>query len=211
MTSRQLEQGGVPTIVLTGGPCAGKSALIAKLPPLIETRLGWHAITIPETVAWMGGNGMRREDFPDVTTFQSMQTRIQASHEDDAMQAARSMGNGNVLILMDRAIPDAAAYLPDNGYRRVLAANGLTKGQVMGRYDVVIFLHSVACRHGQLYRAQGNSMRIERNAIDAERADERTLMAYATHPHVREIADTETIDAKMEQVMEAVADVLSAV
>ena len=86
MTRRQREQG-IPIIVLTGGPCAGKSALIAKLPPLIEARLGWHAITIPETVAWMGNNGMRREDFPDVATFQSMQTRIQVSHEDDAMQA----------------------------------------------------------------------------------------------------------------------------
>lgn len=210
MTRRQREQG-IPIIVLTGGPCAGKSALIAKLPPLIEARLGWHAITIPETVAWMGSNGMHREDFPDIATFQSMQTRMQVSHEDDAMEAARSMGNGNVLILMDRAIPDAAAYLSDNGYRRVLAENGLTAGQVMGRYDVVIFLHSVACRHRQLYRAQGNSMRIERDATYAERADERTLMAYATHPHVREIADTETIEEKTELVMEAVADVLSAV
>lgn len=210
MTERQRERC-IPTIVLTGGPCAGKSALIANLPPLIEARLGWHVITVPETVAWMGSNGMRREDFQDIITFQSVQTAIQASHEDDAMEAAMAMGGGNVLVLMDRAILDAAAYLTDDGYRRVLAANGMTDEQVMRRYDVVIFLHSVACGHERLYHARGNAMRLERDASDAARADVRTLRAYAAHPHVIEIADTETIGEKTERAMEAVATVLSSV
>lgn len=210
MTRQQREQD-IPTIVLTGGPCAGKSVLIANLPPLIEARLGWHVITVPETVAWMGSNGMRREDFPDIVTFQSVQTAIQASHEDDTMKAAQAMGDGNVLVLMDRAIPDAAAYLTDDEYRRVLATNGMAEAQVMRRYDAVIFLHSVACGHERLYRARGNAMRLERDASDAARADVRTLRAYAAHPHVIEIADTETIGEKTERVMEAMSTMLPSV
>lgn len=211
MTGRKQERG-IPKIVLTGGPCAGKSILIANLPPLIEARLGWHVITVPETVAWMGNNGMRREDFPDIATFQSVQTAIQASHEDDAMKAVQAMGDGgNVFVLMDRAIPDAAAYLTNDEYRRVLATNGMTDGQVMRRYDVVIFLHSVACGHERLYHARGNAMRLERDASDAARADVRTLRAYATHPHVIEIADTETIGEKTERVMEEMLTMLPSV
>lgn len=203
--TRQPARHTVPTIVLTGGPCAGKSRMIADLPPLIEARLGWHAITVPETVTWMGDHGMRREDFHDIVTFQSVQTRIQASHEDDAIEAATLMRDDHVLVLMDRAIPDAAAYLLSDEYKQVLVTNGLTEGQVMGRYDVAIFLHSVACGHGSLYERQGNAMRIERDASDAAHADERTMRAYATHPNVIEVADTVTISEKTERVLDAIA------
>lgn len=195
----------VPTIVLTGGPCAGKSRMTADLPSLMRERLGWHVITVPETVTWMGDHGMRREDFPDIVTFQSIQTRIQASHEDDAIEAATLMHDDHVLVLMDRGVPDASAYLSSDEYSRVLRANGLSEALVMGRYDTAIFLHTVACGHGSLYARQGNAMRIERDASDAVLADERTMRAYATHQNVIEIADTVTISEKTERVLDAIA------
>jgi predicted ATPase len=179
--------------------------MIADLPSLMRERLGWHVITVPETVTWMGDHGMRREDFPDIVTFQSVQTRIQASHEDDAIEAATLMHDDHVIVLMDRGVPDASAYLSGDEYSRVLRANGLSEALVMGRYDAVIFLHSVACGHGSLYERQGNAMRIERDASDAVLADERTMRAYATHQNVIEIADTVTISEKTERVLDAIA------
>lgn len=197
-----------PTIVLTGGPCAGKSKLVATLPSLIAKRTGLHSITIPETVSWMGAHGMRREDFPGIVAFQTAQTMIQAAHEGEAIEASRLMGRDDTIILMDRAIPDAAAYLDADGYAAVLAANGLSPEQVMRRYDAVIFLHSVACGHETLYHARGNAMRIERDADDAISADARTLNAYQGHPRMFEIHDTETIGEKAERVMEAICRAL---
>lgn len=198
------------TVAITGGPCAGKSKIIARLPERIGRETGWHVITVPETVAWMGEHGMRRQDFPDALAFQAAQTRMQASHEDDAIAAAAMMPHAHVLVLMDRGIPDAAAYLDASEYERVLSGTGLSRQDALLRYDAVVFLHSIACGHRDAYvsHMNGNPMRLERDASAAAIADARTLAAYERHPRLVEVGDTDTIGEKSDVVMGAIASLV---
>jgi predicted ATPase len=155
-------------VVLTGGPGAGKTALLE----LIRQSFCRHVRVLPEAAGVVFGGGFPRED--DLVCRQAAQRAmfyVQRELEitGDAHDAA--------VVLCDRGTIDGVAYWPGSG-NEYWASLGTTLEQQVGRYDAVIHLRTPPSEQG--YNLQ-NPLRTE-SAAEAAEIDTHIAEAWAPHP-----------------------------
>ena len=124
-------------IVLTGGPCGGKTTSLARLSSYLRER-GWDVCTVPEAATVMFTNGISRRAFEvpgwDVV-FQANLMLLQRQLEDSVANAAVAAGRRTVL-LCDRGLMDGKAYMREEDWRKVLERNELQEVDIRdNRYD----------------------------------------------------------------------------
>jgi predicted ATPase len=155
-------------VVLTGGPGAGKTALLE----LIRQSFCNHVRVLPEAASVVFGGGFPRE--ADLLCVQAAQRAIfylqrELENTGDAHHAA--------VVLCDRGTVDGVAYWPGKG-EEYWDSLGTSLEEQLSRYDAVIHLRTPALDQG--YNLQ-NPLRIE-SAGRAAEVDGRIAEAWAMHP-----------------------------
>jgi hypothetical protein len=160
------------TVVLTGGPGAGKTAVLE----LIRRSMCEHVKLVPESAGIVFGGGFPRTGVPAVRrAAQRAIFYVQRELE----QIARE--DGATILLCDRGTVDGAAYWPGPG--ELWPTIGTTLDEQLARYDVVIHLRVPALDGGYNLR---NPLRIE-TAAEAASIDDRIARAWARHPRRFEV------------------------
>jgi predicted ATPase len=154
-------------IVLTGGPGAGKTAVLE----LVRQHFCEHVHVLPESAGIVFGGGFPRSTDPHA--LRAAQRAI--FHVQRELEAAADPLNAAIL-LCDRGTVDGAAYWP--GPDDLWGSVGTTLDEQLRRYDAVIHLRSPGAHGG--YNHQ-NPLRLE-SATQAREVDERLLHAWAGHP-----------------------------
>ena len=155
-------------IVLTGGPGAGKTAVLE----LIRQSFCSHVRVLPEAAGILFGGGFPRE--ADDGCRRAAQRAIY--HVQRELEAAAESHDA-AIVLCDRGTVDGLAYWPGNG-AEMWPAVGSSLAAEMSRYDAVIHLR-VPSEHGGYNRE--NPLRVETAALAAV-IDERILEAWRDHP-----------------------------
>jgi predicted ATPase len=157
-------------VVLTGGPGAGKTALLE----LIRQAFCPHVRVLPEAASVVFGGGFPREE--DVVCQSAAQRAI--FHVQRELEAVGDAHNPAV-VLCDRGTIDGVAYWPGPSHE-YWASVGTTLDAELRRYDAVIHLRTPTPEYG--YNHQ-NPLRTE-SAAKAAEIDERIARAWAGHPRV---------------------------
>ena len=155
------------TIVLTGGPGAGKTAVLE----LVRQEFCAHVQVLPEAAGIVFGGGFPRDG--------SLAWRRGAQRAIYFVQRElESIGQADAaaIVLCDRGTVDGAAYWP--GSDSFWDSVGTTQAAEMSRYDAVIHLRTPTTEGGYNH---GNPLRTESAAAAAE-IDERLLRIWETHP-----------------------------
>lgn len=194
------------TVVLTGGPCAGKTS---AMPAIVDRFLafGWKVLVAPETCTLLTGCGVDRTDFtPDMgEAFQCAVMAAQIAVEDGLRRIADAMP-GRHLILLDRGVMDGAAFLPAENWARVEADVGRRRTELRdARYDGVIHMVTAAIGAPRHYTLANNPARIE-SPEEAAASDRRLLRVWTGHPHLRVIDNRGDFADKIRRTVEAVCD-----
>ena len=155
-------------VVLTGGPGAGKTALLE----LIRQSFCSHVKVLPEAAGVVFGGGFPRED--DQTCRRAAQRAI--FYVQRELENAADSHNP-AIVLCDRGTVDGLAYWPGPA-DEYWSCLGTTLETELGRYDAVIHLRTPPAEQG--YNNQ-NPLRTE-NATAAADIDARILRAWERHP-----------------------------
>jgi predicted ATPase len=176
-------------IVLTGGPGAGKTAVLE----LVKKELCSNIAVLPEAAGVIFGGGFWRHD--TVVGKKAAQRAI-FHVQREAERLAREEGDYS-LILCDRGTVDGVAYWPETAesYWREF---GRTKEEEFGRYSAVIHLHTPGLHMGY---NRSNPIRIE-TASQAAEIDKRIVEAWAGHPNRHFINNSHDF---LEKAMRAIA------
>lgn len=170
---------GAPSlIVVTGGPGAGKTALLE----VARKALCQHVALLPEAATILFGGGFPRGD-GRVVTLAAQRAIYWVQHEVE--EAARGVG-GIAVALCDRGSVDGLAYWPDHE-EAFWGGVGATREVELQRYAAVIHLRTPEPQHYD----RSNPVRIE----TAERAriiDERIEHAWRDHPRRFFVAPNES-------------------
>lgn len=155
-------------IVLTGGPGAGKTALLE----LVRQAFCTHVKVLPEAAGIVFGGGFPRET--DELCRRAAQRAIfyvqrELEHAGD--------GHNPAIVLCDRGTLDGLAYWPGS-VDDFFASVRTTKLEQLGRYDAVIHLCTPPLEHG--YNNE-NPLRLE-SATAAAEIDRRILDVWSDHP-----------------------------
>ena len=178
----------VPTIVLTGGPCSGKSSMMAllKANPLIHC--------VPE-IATILISQVGLKPLSNINRFQSTIYRTQRLFELTSIEQARD--EGVRAVVFDRGTVDNAAYLEGGIYEmQKLFATTLT--HEYSRYDLVACLE-VPPKEIFEKEKSNNPARSETHEEALELQD-RIINAWARHPNFRFIKNSGGWEQKVKKV-----------
>lgn len=154
-------------IVLTGGPGAGKTAVLE----LCRQYFCPHVTVLPESAGIVFGGGFPRGDTPALRRAAQraifyVQRELEATTE----------GTGAALVLCDRGTVDGAAYWP--GPDELWPAVATTRDEQLARYHAVIHLRTPLTDSGYNH---ANPLRIE-TALEAATIDARIAEQWTGHP-----------------------------
>lgn len=192
-------------IVLTGGPCGGKTASMTILKEFLEQK-GYKVYTIPEVATLASNNGVNLGDPGSENKFFAFANLMMAL--ESTMEAWAKESNRDCVILSDRGIMDIKAYTPTNLWPQYLASRNWDESDLReGRYDAVFHLVSAAVGAPDFYN-HDNPARWE-TLTEAVDADRRTQEAWVGHPHLRIIDNSTDFPNKISRLCHAVGNFIS--
>lgn len=193
----------ITKIVITGGPCAGKTTAMSWIQNAF-TDLGYHVIFIPECATELINAGISGVTCKDLASFQNVLMRLQIQREKIYESAAKSVKNNKVLIVCDRGIMDSKAYLSSLEFATVL--NELNKSEIELRdnYDAVFHLVTAAKGASDFYTLENNSARTE-TIEEAIVSDNKLIEAWTGHPHFRIIDNSTYFEDKMKRLLKEIS------
>lgn len=154
-------------IVLTGGPGAGKTAVLE----LVRQHFCVHVHVLREAAGIVFGGGFPRS--PDENVLRAAQRAI--FYVQRELEAAAEAVNP-AIVLCDRGTVDGAAYWP--GPDDLWGAVGTSLDDQLRRYDAVIHLRTPGPHGGYNH---DNPLRVE-SAAQASLVDQRLIAVWAHHP-----------------------------
>ena len=176
-------------VVVTGGPGAGKTALL-EMAQRVSCQ---HVVFLPESASIVFGGG-----FPRLSDEQarkcSQRSIFHVQHELETLADTRRDAS---LVLCDRGTLDGLAYWP-GGPDDYWASLGTTREEQLARYDAVLHLEVPPPKHGYA----STKLRIE-SADEAAAIDDRIAAAWAGHPRVERISSSANFMEKMDAATRA--------
>ena len=196
-------------IVLTGGPCAGKTTALAVLSQKLSD-YGYQVLVCPEVASLVINAGVAvgqlAQDPATWLEFQRLVVRTQGALR-ERFRAIAGLYDDPVVILFDRAEMDNAAYIDPDLFAALLEDEGTPVAHVRDSYDAVIHLVSAADGAEHAYTTENNAARSE-TPEQARALDRRTLQAWVGHPHLRIIDNSTDFASKVNRTLSAVLQVL---
>ena len=203
----------IKKIVLTGGPCAGKTTALVRI---IEhfSGLGYKVFTIPEVPTMFTQAGMNYLTSNANFFYEGEKStlEIQSALEDNFMRMAQTIDQP-VLIVCDRGTMDISSYLKPELWNQIISELGYTVTQLRDdRYDAVLHLVSAADGAEQFYTTSNNAQRLERadekGLQIARELDKKVISAWTGHSHLRVINNHEDFNNKLNRVLKEISNVL---
>ena len=198
-------------IVLTGGPCAGKSEALSRLTQSLEER-GYKVITVPEAATHMILNGIKPCEEINMDEFQDFVLSTQIANEDIFNMTAKYFNPDKLIVFYDRGILDGCAYADkDTVFKALLDKRNMSFADVYNRYDAVLHLVTAADGAERFYQWNdpskadtGNNAARRESPAEAREKDKKTLDSWIGHPHLRVFDNSTDFDGKLRRIVEEV-------
>ena len=199
----------VAKIVLTGGPCAGKTTTITKIEEhLIEK--GYHVLVVNECATEMIKGGIRPfgDNKTNVYDFENEILNLQLYKEKRYKDfLSKYPDDTKIIILYDRGSVDIKAYLGEENYNKMLEENNLDNDDLLNEYDLVIHMTTVAAETENKYSNATNKARVE-EAKEAIDLDKRTNEAWSKHKNLKVAPVCDLLEEKINIVIGYVDELL---
>lgn len=204
----------IKRIVLTGGPCAGKTTVLAKIEQDL-TEKGYKVFVVPESATELIKSGIRPTDENGIGVyeFQKQLLIYQLQKEMLYERVANIFPSNKIVIIYDRGLLDNKAYVSDNEFTDILKYVSkylnieLNETDIVDRYDMVLHLVTSALGCSNNYTLENNKARTE-SAEEAIKVDRRTLSCWGIHPNLQVINSFENFDEKIDNVLNTIHNFL---
>lgn len=196
-------------VVLTGGPCAGKSTALSVLSQKLSD-YGYKVLVCPETTSLVINAGVDVLGLCGETSslieLQRHIVRTQRALRQRFREFAAISG-APTIILFDRGEMDNVAYIDQVLFEEMLNEEGLSVVELRDTYDLVVHMVTAANGAEEAYTLSNNAARSETPA-QARELDRRTLAAWVGHPRLRIIDNSTDFDSKVNRVLREVTALL---
>lgn len=177
-------------VVVTGGPGAGKTAVIE----VAQRQLCRHVVVLPEaaSILWRG-QFPRHPTIPGRRAAQRAIVKLQLEMQRMTIEEGHA-----AMILCDRGTLDGLAYWPGTE-REYFEDNATTKERELARYATVLHLQTPSAEHGyipSLYRTE--------TAAEAAAIDARIGLAWAGHPRRFVVNSNDEFVAKLHRALDVI-------
>ena len=203
----------ITRIVLTGGPCAGKTSALELIVDHF-TNKGYKVFTIPEMPTLFTQSGMnyltKNKDF--FYEGEKATLEMQLAFEDRFTLMAKTL-DMPCLIICDRGTMDISAYMTAEMWSHLMELAGTSSEELRRRYDAVLHMTTTACGSEEFYTTSTNAQRYEQANEEgmriARELDRKVYEAWAGHPYLKVIDNQEYFAQKAQKVVEEIETLLA--
>ncbi|XP_075969274.1 TRPL translocation defect 14 isoform X2 [Anticarsia gemmatalis] len=191
-------------LVLTGGPCGGKTTGQSRLSTFFEN-LGWKVFRVPETATVLLSGGVKFADLtPDeAVKFQENLLKTMIQIENTFFELGRSCQR-NCLIICDRGAMDASAFISKEKWEAMCTANNWNSVELRdNRYNHIVHMVSAANGAEDFYSLEDHACRSEGVEL-ARELDYNAAAAWIGHPYFDVIDNSTDFDKKMNRLIACV-------
>lgn len=193
-------------IVITGGPCAGKTTGMSWIQNAFTER-GYTVLFIPETATELISGGVAPWSCSSNVEYQKCQLKLQIEKEKIFDYAAKTMNSEKILIVCDRGALDNKAYMTETDFSVALDYIGANEVELRDNYDAVFHLVTAAKGAEEFYTTANNEARTE-TIDEAAALDDKLIAAWTGHPHLRIIDNASDFEDKMKHLISEIASFL---
>ena len=202
----------IKKIVLTGGPCAGKTTALVKIVEYFSG-FGYKVFTIPEVPTLYSAGGWNYLTHNRRLYYEGERAILETQLAfEDQFQRMAEVCEKPVLIVCDRGAMDISAYMTPEMWEDITRKAGTNSGELRERYDAVLHLVSAADGAEQYYTTATNATRYEQMNEEglriARELDKKVINAWASHPHLRVINNHDDFENKLNRVIKEIAKVV---
>jgi hypothetical protein len=197
----------INTIVITGGPCAGKHQAKLYIKKKLE-ELGYGVIVVPEFAREMIVAGCKPHTSRtiDLHQFEKHLLKGQKERENRYRNIAEDIFGDKVVILFDRGVIDAKAFFGEESWKALLEELCIQEHSLFERYDGVIHLRTAA--HGNEEAFLPEPIDIARTPEQAREECDQVLEAWKPHWNLHVIENQPSLEEKMNKALEATIQAL---
>ncbi len=185
----------ITKIVITGGPCAGKTTAMSWIQNAF-TKRGYAVLFVDETATQLITGGAAPWLSTSNRDFQWQLIQLQQAKEKAFTEIGKTLKESKVLIVCDRAVMDNCAYMTDAEFGWVLKRMQTSKIALRDQYDAVFHLVTAAKGAEKYYTLANNQARTE-TVEQASALDDKLIAAWTGHPHFRVIDNSTGFEEKM--------------
>jgi len=202
----QDEKVKITKIVITGGPCAGKTTGMSWIQNAFTER-GYQVLFVPEAATELINAGVSDLTCKSNEDFQECILKMQLEKERVFQHAAEKMKVRKVLIVCDRGALDNKAYMKKSEFHQVMKLLGVNEVELRDGYDAVFHLETAAKGAEEFYTTENNTARRE-NLKQAREVDDKLIAAWTGHQHLRIIQNAGNFETKMKKLISEIASFL---
>lgn len=198
----------VTKIVLTGGPCAGKTTAMVRIIEYFSTR-GFQVYTLPEVPTMFSAAGINylTEDKAYFYQEEKATLKMQMELEDRFTEIAASSGKP-AIVICDRGTMDISAYMSEEMWQAILIELGTDTVKLRdSRYDAVLHLVTAA-RGAEKYFTNANNQYRSEGIELARTLDKKVAAAWTGHPHLRIVDNSEDFEQKIRRVLSEISSLI---
>ncbi len=196
----------ITKIVITGGPCAGKSTAMSWVQNAF-TQMGYTVLFVPETATELISGGVAPWTCGNNAEYQKCQMRLQLEKEKVFYEAAATMPGDKILIVCDRGTLDNKAYMNELEFLSILNHIDMSEVELRDNYDAVFHLVTAANGAADFYTTANNTARTE-TVQEAIEIDSKLIAAWTGHPHLRVIDNSSDFEDKMRRLIAEISSFL---
>lgn len=191
------------TIVLTGGPCSGKTTGLSTIEQELSSR-GYYVLIVPETATELISTGIRPfSNSLEILPFQYVVFEKQLHKEQLYRKVAEKLPSEKVVIIHDRGIIDNKSYISEEEFQKLLSDFSMNEVEARDRYDGVFHLVTAANGAEDFYTLANNAARTE-TPEKAIALDNLGISNWTGHSHFRVIDNSTNFERKMARLMNEV-------
>ncbi|KAF5292021.1 hypothetical protein FQA39_LY14138 [Lamprigera yunnana] len=195
-------------LVLTGGPCGGKTTGQSRLCTFFEN-LGWKVFRVPETASVLLSGGIKFSDLnaEEVYQFQLNLLKTMLQIENTFFELAKSCKR-SCLIICDRGAMDPSAFISKEIWERMMRENSWNNVELRdNRYNQIVHMVTAAKGAEDFYSTEDHACRSE--GVDlARELDYNAAAAWVGHPYFDVIDNSTDFEGKMRRMIGAVCQKL---
>lgn len=196
-------------IVLTGGPCAGKTTALQRIENEF-TEKGYKVFIVGESATEIIQAGARPFGILSIPTYTFQKEIVGYQLYKEAMYERYALSlpeETKCLIVCDRGALDNKAYIDSEEFARILEELSLSEIDLLSRYQAVLHLVTAANGAEEFYTLANNDARSE-STEEARILDQKTMNCWIGHSNLEVIGNDQNFERKMNQVIQAIHRVL---
>ena len=190
----------VTKIVVTGGPCSGRTTAMNALEKAFS-KLGYYVLFTERPGDSMRRNRATPEMLGSDKNFERMRLQLQQAEESIYEADAHYLPHRKILLICDGGTMDGKALLEDAEFEDSLAGEGWNVVDPRDSYDGVFHLVTAAKGARGYYHG-------EHTPGEAEKIDDGIIAAWTGHPHFRVIGNETGFDEKIDRLVSEVSSYL---